>query len=368
MKNFLLYTIFFVLNTSLFAQQYGIESNYQFGTNIPIHPRYPKIQAYSHTAEVALLQHTQGKKIWSILYKKPTVAYLFAYQTLGNQAALGEAFYIIPSIDFKTFAWKRLDMQVRIGWGAGFTTKTYDSFHNKENIVIGSYLNACATVRAIFRYRLSERVSVYVGGGITHYSNGGFTKPNLGINIPFAQIGLQYHFHTPTVSDSLSASLLASLPKLNQSFRPFISVGLGITESGGTRGPKYPIYMVSIGVSRLMARISKLSLSVEYLYNTATYAFDKNNGAVILEHLNYARFSILATHEFLFGHWGFVTAIGAYFNKHHGQRSVLATKIGFNFYFKNYFKKFKHQIWAGCHIRAYSGEAEFVEMVLGYNF
>lgn len=367
MKTLLLLFLNVLLILPIFAQQYGIETNYQFGYNIPIHPRYPKIQAYSHTSEVALLQHTQGKKIWSILYKKPTVAYLFAYQTLGNQAILGEAFYIVPSLDFKVFGYKRLDMQVRLGWGAGFTTKTYNSFENKENIVIGSHLNACATVRAMFRYRLSEQFSLYIGGGITHYSNGGFTKPNLGINIPFAQIGVQYNFHTPSVPDSLPKEILARLPKLNQSFRPFITVGLGLTENS-TRGPKYPIYIITMGFSRMMARISKLSLSVEYLYNTATYAFDKHNGGVQLEHWNYGRISILATHEFIFGHWGFVTAIGAYFNKHHGQRSVLATKLGFNFYFKNYFKKFKHQVWAGCHVRAYAGEAEFVEAVLGYNF
>lgn len=366
-KKYVSVLLLFVAPT-LLAQQYGIETNYQFGYNIPIHPKYPKIEAYSHTAEIALLQQTQGKKIWSVLYKQPNVVYLFAYQTLGNQQILGETFYVVPSLDFRIFKFQRLDMNVRIGWGAGIMTKTYNSFYNKENIVIGSTINACATVRVQFRYRVLDRVHVTLGGGISHYSNAGFTKPNIGINIPFAQIGVQYYFQAKPVSDSLSAQIIANLPTLNQRFRPFITLGIGFTESGGFNGPKYPIYGVSIGVSRMMTRISKLSLSVEYLYNTAVYAFDKNNGAVVLEPLNYSRFSILATHELLFGNWGFVTSLGVYLNKHTSQRSLLATKIGFNFYFKNYFKHFKHQLWAGCHVRAYGGEAEFVEFVLGYNW
>lgn len=361
--------IFLLLgSTLLYAQQYALETSYQFGSNLPIHPKYPKIQNYSHTGEITLLQHTQAKKIWSILYKQPTVAYSFAYQTLGNEDVLGNAFYVVPSLDFKTFEIGRLDMRARIGWGVGLITKQYNSFSNRENIVIGSPINACVSIRALFRYRILETLHIQLGGGITHYSNGGFTNPNLGINIPFVQIGLQYSFSKPPVSDSLSKQLIRVLPRLNQQIRPFIRIGLGLTEAASSKGPKYPVFSIALGVSRLMARISKLSLSVEYLYNTAPYAFDRQNGAVDLKHLNYARLATLLTHELLFGHWGLITGVGVYFNKHRYQRSLIVSKVGFNFYLKNYFKKMKHQLWIGCHVRAYAGEAEFVEVVLGYNW
>lgn len=367
MKVFLLVLPFFY-STLVFAQQYALELNYQFGTNIPIHPRYPTIETYCHTGELTLLQHTQANKVWTILYKQPTVAYSLAYQTLGNEAVLGNAFYFVPNLEFSVFKLKRLDMRVRVGWGAGVLTKTHNSFYNKRNIVIGSTFNACISIRTLFRYRLSGALHLQIGGGITHYSNGGLTKPNLGINIPFAQVGIQYSFQRPVLSDSLSKQLIAQLPKLNQSIRPFLQIGLGLTETASSRGPKYPIYNIAFGLSRLMARISKLSLSIEYLYNTAPYAFDRQNGAVDLKHLNYARFSILATHEFLFGHWGLVTGFGVYMNKHKYQRSVILSKVGFNLYLQNYFKKIKNQLWLGCHVRAYAGEAEFVEVLLGYNW
>ena len=350
------------------GQQYAIETNYQVGWHLAIHPKYPTIKTPSHTAEIALIQHTQGKKIWSILYKKPSVAYMLAYQTLGNREVLGEGIYFVPALDFKVFKVGRFDLLARVGWGLGIVTKPHSSFFNPTNIVMGSPINACATVRALFRYQISKNIHLLAGGGITHYSNGGFTKPNLGINIPFGQVGLQYSFQAKAVQDSLEQKILRQLPSLNQTFRPFVYVGLGLTETQATRGAKYPIYSIGLGVSRMMARISKLSIAVEYLYNTATYAFDRHNGGFTLDHWNYARFSMMATHELLFGHFGFVTSVGAYFNKHRSQGSVILTKVGFNFYLKNYFKRFKHQLWMGCHVRAYAGEAEFVEVVLGYNW
>ena len=74
MKVHLLILQFFVVGVT-FAQQYALELNYQFGTNIAIHPKYPTIETYSHAGEITLLQHSQGNKIWTILYGQPTVAY-----------------------------------------------------------------------------------------------------------------------------------------------------------------------------------------------------------------------------------------------------------------------------------------------------
>jgi len=353
--------------TTTNAQQWGGEVNGQVGYNIPIHPHYPSIGPPSYTAEVALL-HRPKKRIWYALYGQPTVAFTAAYQTLGNQQVLGEAFYLVPSLDFNLFKAGRFSLQGRVGWGAGITTKKYDSFTNPSNIVIGSHINACVSLRARARYRLGKAWHLLLGGGITHYSNGRFTLPNLGVNIPFGQIGVQYLLPSKISTDSLRQQLTKDLPTLNQSFRPFLTIGLGFTEVETSRGPKYPIYRFTVGVSRMMARISKLSVEFEYMYNNAVLAFDQHVGTVPYRHFNYARLSFLVTHELLFGHWGFLTSVGAYLNNHRYRRSPIVTKIGFNFYLHNYFKHIPHQLWVGCHVRAYAGEAELVEFVLGYNW
>lgn len=357
-----------LITTGTKAQSLGVESSFNIGKHLVIHPKSPPILLPSYSAEIALIKRSQARKIWEILYNNPTISYTLSYQTLGNQKILGNAISLIPAIHFQLLKKKKSSLQIRVGWGLGIITQKYNSLANPSNIVIGSHLNAAATLRAIFKYNITKKIQFLLGGGINHYSNGRIAIPNLGANIPFVQIGIQYHFKSTIIADSLSQKIIQSLPRLNQSIRPFVSLGLGLTEIGATQGVKYPIYTLSVGISRRMARISKLSLSFGYLYNKATYNFDKNNGGIRYQYFNYSRIAVAITHEFIFGHLGFVTTVGVYLNKHRFQRSIILSKIGFHLYLHNYFKKMKHQLWAGGYVRAYAGEAEFVEFVLGYNF
>lgn len=350
------------------AQQTAIGLHYQLGSNLPIHPNYPDVRPATHAFELSILRKTSNRYYWTRLYKRPTIVYSLGYQSLGNAAILGHAFYAIPQLEFDILQHKKLSWRWRLGWGFGLVTKTYNSFNNPQNIVMGAHLNACATLQTHLHYELNKRWILQLGLGINHYSNGGFVTPNLGINIPFAQVGVQYIFQTKLDSNTTPLTDKVLLNRRYRPITPFITIGLGMTESVATRGPKYPVYLISLGAARRMAEISKLSLSVEYSYHTASYAFDLNKRTTPPKHWDYARLSILATHEFIFGHWGFLTAAGVYLNDHRYRRSVIVTKIGFNAYLNNYFKRHRHQLWLGVHVRAYAGEAESVELVLGYNW
>lgn len=369
---YLLFICFYLLsiNTSqLYAQPKGIETAYQIGYSIPIHKNFPSIVSPSHLAELSYWFKTGDKCLWHRLYNYPEVHLSASFQTLGNDKILGHAIGIVPNLSFGIYQKKRFDIQARIGWGLAYISKTHDSFQNPKNIVIGSSINAYARVFIHFRYKISNNFRLSLGAGISHYSNGGFASPNLGVNVPAGQIGLQYIFDSPncSTSDSATQKALPPLAKGHKTFRPFISIGLGLTEKA-SRGPKYPVYVASAGVSRLFGRISKLSASLEYIFNTAQYEFHKHNsqGKTTIQEIH--RFSIFLSHELLFGHFGFYTGGGIYLNKHLSQRSIVTAKIGFNFYLNNYFKKVKNQLWAGLHVRTYFGEAEFVEFVLGYNW
>lgn len=352
-----------------YAQSTGIEINYQGGYNIPIHPRYPTIKAPAHGIELAVLHQAKVERLWAILHKRPQIAYLLGTQTLGNKAVLGHAFYAVPSLNFRVFKVGYLEGQFRIGWGVAYMTKSFHSVFNPQNIVMGAKLNACATVRFLTRYAITSSWRVFLGMSVTHYSNGGFVKPNLGINIPALQVGVQYEWgNTIVPNDSLRRHVLAGLAPFSKDIRPFLRVALGATEMIASNGVKYPIYGVTIGVSRMLARTSKLRLAVDYLYNTAPRAFDQHKGLIELKHWQYARISILAGHELLFGCWGLVSNLGVYLNAHRFQRNLLTAELGFNFYSRNYFKHQKWQFWLGCNVRTYGGEAEFVQVVLGFQW
>lgn len=350
------------------AQTWSLELNGQVGANLPIHPNYPPLRPGTPAAEIGWLHHTQGKTLWSRLHGRPTVALLLGYQALGNATVLGDAWHLLPCLDFKLVEQGRFGLQARVGWGVAWLTKPYHSTFNPTNIAIGTHLNAAATLRLLAAYRVAEHWSAVAGVGATHYSNGRLSLPNLGANLPFGTVGLRYHFGEPRARVDTAASSRPKLPPTWRRFRPYALLGLGWTEVGTSQGPKYPFYQAELGISRRLATTSLLSLSAQYAYHTGTAAFDRHNGAVPYAHLNYARLSVVATHELLFGHWGFVTGLGVYLNAHRFQRSLLLGRIGFNLYLKNYLKQDRHQCWLGVYVRTYSGEAELVELALGYRW
>ena len=185
------------------------------------------------------------------------------------------------------------------------------------------------------------------------------------MNIPQLKLGCSFR-----ISESDGESVETSQKEMGNSiprkFFPFIRIGLGMTEIGGARGPKHPSYCTEVGVQRMMSDISKLSLSVEYLYDWASFRFINNQSALV-DHWAFARMSLQCSHELMFGHIALVTTLGVYFNKHAYQRSVLLSKVGIQCYLHSYFKKCRHQVMVGAFIRAYGGEAERFELTLGYH-
>ena len=353
------------------AQQLGLEINYQAGYNVPIHPRYPQIQAPSQGLEIAVLKKAKKERWWAALHQYPEIAYLMGYQSLGNADVLGHAFYAMPSLNFRVFQAGAFQGHFRIGWGLAYLTNSYHSVFNPQNIVMGAALNACATVRFLTHYQLHPSWRIFLGLSASHYSNGGFVHPNLGINIPAVQVGVQYEWgEGPTLAEKKQyrAQLLAQLPAFDKTIRPFVRLALGGTELSTSQGVKYPIYGLAVGASKLLARTSKIRLGVDYMYNTAPRAFDQHQGTRVLPHWDYARLSIMAGHELLFGHWGLVSNLGVYLNAHRFQRSLLTAELGFNFYSSNYLKRQRQQFWLGCQVRTYGGEAEFVQLVLGFQW
>ena len=68
-------------------------------------------------------------------------------------------------------------------------------------------INAYINLGLNNEFSLSPKLFVNVGIGFMHFSNGGTTLPNLGLNTPVVSAGVRYAFHAPTkIERSLSDS------------------------------------------------------------------------------------------------------------------------------------------------------------------
>ncbi len=153
-----------------------------------------------------LYQHTYGVQVHfqrSMLrnrfhpnqFKKPLYyGTTINYQNLGSPAAgiavgLGFSLFIPAGETQKT--------RFTVGMGGGYLSKPY-SLENPKNIAIGSHINGMMRLgiqRDIWPTNVSNsRSTAQINIGMTHFSNGNWSQPNLGVNMPYLSLSYRYKF------------------------------------------------------------------------------------------------------------------------------------------------------------------------------
>jgi hypothetical protein len=341
------------------AQSSALGVGLQWGKSIANHPRYPALRPSVAALELQYQLNT-ATSFWQQYYPKTRLSILFNYQQTGNAAVLGHAWAVAPMLSFELRSKNSFSLNAQVAWGLAYVSKRFDSFDNPSNIVIGSYLNAFASARLQAGYQIGAwqpRLSLLV----SHYSNGNYNSPNLGINLASVELGLNYHWQKEIGYEGVAKEIK------QPQFSPFIQIGLGAT-SRISRGPIFPVYVISTGLHWQYHPRAFAGAALEYSINTAVYAFRQHNSLGAFRRAEFDRYCFWLNHEFLFGRVGFQTLGGIYLNKHIEQRSIFATELGLNFYLKNPYFYHRHQTWIGVHVRAYMGLAEFVMLQVGYKW
>jgi hypothetical protein len=357
----------------IFAQ--NIELSARSGYIIINHPLFPAHNApalqvqFGYAAKQKTTTKIGDTENWANLYPRLRLVHTLHFQNLGNREVLGYGLGYVPRMDILLAQRKAFTLAASLGLGIGYLSRKYDYFTNPDNIIVGSKLNACATVQLRLRYAVHKNWQIAAEAGLIHYSNAGTATPNVGINIGNWGLGLSYSF----LADSSQfykpkkPKLTALLTPLRGFSRlaPFVSAGVGLTAKG-QGGPMFPIYLLTAG-ARFSPNIKHIwALSGEYGYSTATAELYRHGGRA--DSAKIGRIALMAQHDFVFGHWSLAAAVGAYLGRHAEQRSRWATKVGFSYYPRHFFAQQRHQIWLGLFIRAYLGEAEALELQIGYKF
>lgn len=352
------------LVTCLQAQQ-SLDLHYQLGRSIPISSNFPDIERFSHAVELSWLHETPGKGYrWAALYNYPTIGLQTSWQSLGNQAILGQAFALAPQMAFRFPLAGDWRLELRTALGLAYLTKSYNSFTNPDNQAIGSKLNAFFGVKASAAYLLSESSQLFMGLGLNHYSNARVRNPNLGVNILSASLGLRYRLSSPNIrTDSLT---LPDLPIWQP--RGYLKAGFATSERG-INGRRFPVVAIQVGLTAIVSQRSKIHVGFEYLHDEAARRTLQHRRQVEeLSPLLYTRYSFIVGHTFLFGRWGLVTEGGVYLRDHQAMRSRFLLNLGINWYSRNYFDQQSAQFFIGPRVRTYLGEAELLELAMGFVF
>lgn len=163
------------------------------------------------------------------------------------------------------------------GWRFGLTGgwHPYDAERNPYNRSHGSRLNAYLDAGLELRWAAAPRFDVILGATFAHFSNGGTTIPNAGLNTFGARLGLSYRFETRDFAPD-AATAPAGIPP----FRRHWSYDLVAFGSWRQRGyvrngqkyvlpSKYAVAGLSIAPMRNLGYRFRVGMALDAVYDAS---------------------------------------------------------------------------------------------------
>jgi hypothetical protein len=210
--------------------------------------------------ELNLQQQTVGKQYWQQLYRFPRLGLSLTYLNYQHPV-IGSSLALSPYMSLPLRRGKKSKLHFRFGSGLAFFSNRFYRDSNPANNIISATFNAVIQSRLEYEYQLADHLTLLAGAGLNHYSNGGNAKPNLGVNIATASLGLNFNAHPGYQTYTGEAE---SLPHLN-TFT--LSTSLGIKQRNDYDTVKYVVQSLALAFSRRLNQKSSLTLGVEGFYD-----------------------------------------------------------------------------------------------------
>lgn len=369
----------FLISFTAYSQQ-SAEVLFQSGVIVKNYPRFPDRDP-AFLARVSWNQKLYGNQGWHQNYRFPELTLQATAGSLGNKDEFGNIYSFAAGFRFTKTINEHLSLTAEACMGAASFSKPFNEFNNSENTAIGSRVTFNGTADGGIMYSLN-RWSLLAKAGILHCSNSHIRLPNAGINLPMVSLGLRYNF---TPKDEIIAKEKPAVdkkPKFN------LRVSLGLNEQGGTagpvNGPDYKIFLASAYIYRHYTPVARWQTGLEGYYNQGNYVYITSQRYYSeSERLKSSSLLAILGHEYVFGHFGFVTQGGLYIYNPLALdrwrdfedpeirdllRALFSARLGLQYYLFSTYERKHNNLFVGCYTKTNFGKADFMEFSLGYNF
>ena len=308
---------------------------------------------------------TSGKEHWERYWGKPRMMASILYFNFGNEEVLGQAFAVLPELNFTLTQWKGLRLDFQFGAGIAFLNRPYDAIENPNNNAIGSKLNNATSMKLGLTYQWNSRWSTSLTAGLVHFSNGLSSSPNKGINTYGIGIN-QSFFFLSNKSKKINEPLIGEeeiIPGYNKWILDF-QYHYGITEHAVPGGPKYSVQSFSAGGGFRYTRYMTILFGGEYEYNDSRYVFFKRNFYTDQEARDLARSTIFYLgHEFRFNRMFKRLSLGFYLPYPIENSRSIYTKVVLGYYLPEIKQSLRPYI--GIILKTHSTTAEYLGIATG---
>ncbi len=278
------------------------------------------------------------------------------YFNLGNKMLNGDVVAWHMHVEANLKNRTNFQSTIRFGSGIGYLTKPYNLETNRKNKAIGSHLNGNMQVMYKAYFKVSKNTSFVLGAGITHYSNGNFKRPNLGINIVHLNLGIYHSIY------NIDHPVFKKLPQLFPTNGFEIIAGIANKQIAVADTRRFTILSTSLLYYFKHNKTRNWRVGPEFFFDK-TYPYELFHPEK-LKGVKLAKMTEVAMkigHEFVFGRIAIVTDLGTYVYRPNQYKKRVYFAIGFNYFFNK-------GIVAQTRLKSHMAVADFFYWSGGYRF
>ena len=295
--------------------------------------------------------------VWRERYNYPDSGLFLIYQNFNNKN-LGSS----TALNYTTTFYLRdrnvqNQFTIQLGFGFGYITHPFDFDANMSNVSTSTHVVTSQHLKLNYsRPRILGKFGLQGGLSFTHFSNGSFKKPNLGINSIFFNIGLNYH---NAESMPLYKKSAEKEEFLKQPIHFSMSLNAGIHETKPGMGTK-AVYFANGYVHKRVARKSNLQVGVDF-YNSQSAKDNARYRSIIegkTEPKDHKQIGVFVGHELFFNKLSLETQVGYYIYRPLVFHPRIYQKTSFKYFFNN------RKSALGINLKFHNFEAEFISLGL----
>jgi len=286
-----------------------LETDYGFGAVMPHHSSINYLlEDYIQSFDIKLVKSTNGNKYWNQLFRYPDYGIGYYRSNLGNNEVYGyaNALYGFAKIPFfHTANGSHLSYQIAVG--AAYITNCFDIHTNYSNLAIGTHINIYIDFSLSSYIALSKRIGLTNSIRFTHFSNGNIDRPNYGLNIFSASIGLAYQFNS-----DYSVKERIILPEIDSKNEFLITYAGGAKSINHYSEGTYFASSLIFDYNRKYSLKGKWGIGTDIFFDATNRQFSLNNDKNDIVNSDLYQAGVHVLHDAIMGDLTFTVQIGVY--------------------------------------------------------
>lgn len=206
----------------------GIAADYHYGKVIPTNPfvKGENLKGeplkYYQSLSIKMLWQNPGYTDWQKVYHIPYYGFGVFAGDFYNPDELGYPIAVYGVLGIPIRRWNKFALYSEFQFGMAFNWQHYDSINNPKNLAIGGSMTVYLDIGMTAFYQISSKLDLGAGFSFLHFSNGGFERPNRGLNLYSPSFELKYHF-----AGKPNLNFVQKADRLRRSNDLFLMLGYG---------------------------------------------------------------------------------------------------------------------------------------------